>query len=500
MKLPRSFYSWTTISGVALAFISLLLIIFMMVINLVFGRGDNYSGLFTYIVLPVFLIIGLIMIPLGAIRKMKELKKHKDEEPEAKLPIINLNDPAQRSAVIIFSIGSTIFLMLSALGSYEAFHYTESVPFCGTLCHEVMKPEYVAYQNSAHARVTCVECHVGSGAGWYVKSKLSGMYQVYAVITNVFPRPIPTPITSLRPARETCEQCHWPEQFYNRKLKTEKHYLADEANTEWDISQQIKTGATYKALGLMEGIHWHINQNVKIEYLPTDISAEEIQWVRYTNLKTGKVKVFKASDSEVDEAKIDEKAIRIMDCMDCHNRPSHNYHPPQWFVDNALTNGGIPKTLPNIKAAAMEVLNVEYTTTDSAMMLIRANIFAYYQENYPEIYDSRKEDIEKAVVAIQDGFNKNIFPEMKVRWSAYPVHIGHMNSNGCFRCHDEMHSTADGETISRDCNLCHLIVAQGTPGSMETAMAFDSLEFKHPVDIDDAWRTELCSTCHSQLY
>jgi hypothetical protein len=133
-------------------------------------------------------------------------------------------------------------------------------------------------------------------------------------------------------------------------------------------------------------------------------------------------------------------------------------------------------------------------------MLIRANIFAYYQENYPEIYDSRKDDIEKAVVAIQDGFNKNIFPEMKVRWSAYPVHIGHMNSNGCFRCHDEMHSTADGETISRDCNLCHLIVAQGTPGSMETAMAFDSLEFKHPVDIDDAWRTELCSTCHSQLY
>jgi drug/metabolite transporter (DMT)-like permease len=151
MKLPRSFYSWTTISGIALAFISLLLIIFMMVINLVFGRGDNYSGLFTYIVLPVFLIIGLIMIPVGAIRKMKELKKHK-EEPETKLPIINLNEPAQRSAVIIFAIGSTIFLMLSALGSYEAFHYTESVPFCGTLCHDVMEPEYVAYQNSAHAR------------------------------------------------------------------------------------------------------------------------------------------------------------------------------------------------------------------------------------------------------------------------------------------------------------------------------------------------------------
>ena len=497
MKLPRSFYSWTTISGIALAFISLLLIIFMMVINLVFGRGDNYSGLFTYIVLPVFLIIGLIMIPVGAIRKMKELKKHK-EEPETKLPIINLNDPAQRSAVIIFSIGSTIFLMLSALGSYEAFHYTESVPFCGTLCHDVMEPEYVAYQNSAHARVACVECHVGPGAGWYVKSKLSGLYQVYAVVTNVYPTPIPTPITSLRPARVTCEQCHWPEQFYNRKLKMEKHYLADETNTEWDITQQIKIGPTYKALGQMEGIHWHINQNVKIEYLPKDITAEEIPWVRYTNLKTGKVKVFQVPDSEVDVT--NEAALRVMDCMDCHNRPSHNYHPPQWFVDNALTNGEIPKTLPNIKAAAMEVLNVIYPTKDSAMMLIRSGIFEYYQSNYPEVYEFRKSDIEQAIVGIQDGFNKNIFPKMKVRWSVYPDHLGHMNSNGCFRCHDEQHATAEGETISRDCNLCHFIVAQGTPGSMERALSGDSLEFKHPVDIDEAWRTELCSTCHSQLY
>jgi len=497
MKLPRSFYSWTTISGIALAFISLLLIIFMMVINLVFGRGDNYSGLFTYIVLPVFLIIGLIMIPVGAIRKMRELKKHK-EEPETKLPIINLNDPAQRSAVIIFAIGSTIFLMLSALGSYEAFHYTESVPFCGTLCHDVMEPEYVAYQNSAHARVACVECHVGPGAGWYVKSKLSGLYQVYAVVTNVYPTPIPTPVTSLRPARVTCEQCHWPEQFYSRKLKMEKHYLADETNTEWDITQQIKIGPTYKALGLMEGIHWHINQNVKIEYLPKDITAEEIPWVRYTNLKTGKVKIFQAPDSDVDAT--NETAIRVMDCMDCHNRPSHNYHPPQWFVDNALTSGEIPKTLPNIKAAAMEVLNVIYPTKDSAMMLIRSGIFEYYQSNYPEVFESRKSDIEQAIVGIQDGFNKNIFPKMKVRWSVYPDHLGHMNSNGCFRCHDEQHATAEGETISRDCNLCHLIVAQGTPGSMETAMSGDSLQFRHPIDIDDVWQTELCSTCHSQLY
>jgi hypothetical protein len=501
MKLPRSFYSWTSISGAALAFISLMMIIFMMILDFVIGRGDNYSGLFTYIVLPVFLIIGLILIPVGAIRKIRDAKKYKDEpEPPTKFPVVNLNEPSQRTALIVFIIGSTIFLLLSAVGSYEAFHYTESVPFCGTLCHEVMKPEYVAYQNSAHARVACVDCHVGPGAGWYVKSKLSGMYQVYAVLTNSYPTPIPTPISNLRPARETCEECHWPEQFYSRKLRTEKHYLADETNTEWDISQQMKIGATYKALGLVEGIHWHINQNVKIEYVVSGDREEIIPWIRYTNLKTGKVKVFQSPDTTIDISQTDSKNIHVMDCMNCHNRPSHNYQPPQLFVDNALTNGEIPKTLPNIKAAAMQVLNVDYGTTDSATMLIRSGIFSYYESKYPEVFNSQKADIEKAVVGILAGFNKNIFPEMKVKWSAYPIHLGHKTSDGCFRCHNQQHSTADGETISRDCNLCHIFVAQGTPGSMEAAMAGDSLEFKHPVDIDDAWKTELCSTCHAELY
>jgi hypothetical protein len=71
-----------------------------------------------------------------------------------------------------------------------------------------MEPEYTAYQFSPHAKVGCVQCHIGSGADWFVRSKISGSYQLYAVAFKKYPTPIPTPIGNLRPAQETCEQCH----------------------------------------------------------------------------------------------------------------------------------------------------------------------------------------------------------------------------------------------------------------------------------------------------
>jgi len=213
MKLPKSFYNWISLGGATLAIISFFIILFLLLISMLYSGGSSYIGLFTFIILPVFLVIGLILIPIGMLRKTKNDKKTTAPPEQKKWPIINLNDARYRNAWLIFSIGTLLFLMLSAIGSYEAFHYTESNRFCGSVCHSVMEPEYTAYQNSPHARVACVECHVGPGAGWYVKSKLSGLYQVYAVTTGNYPKPIPTPIENLRPARETCEECHWPEKF-----------------------------------------------------------------------------------------------------------------------------------------------------------------------------------------------------------------------------------------------------------------------------------------------
>lgn len=493
-KLPSSVFNWISISGAMIALISFFMITFLFIISYFLDRGSSYLGLVIYLILPVFLVAGLVLIPIGMWINHKKIKP-----PEKRLPYIDLNILQHRNAFFIFVTGTVIFLFVSAIGSYEAFHYTESVEFCGTLCHTVMKPEYVAYQNSPHARVRCVECHVGEGADWYVKSKISGMYQVYAVTANVYPKPIPTPIANLRPARETCEKCHWPEKFYAYKMRSEKHFLTDEDNTEWNINLTMKIGAEHSAKGLQEGIHWHINPDVKVEFVSLDDREQEIPWVRYTNKKTGEEKVFVNEEFDFSPDMLDTLSLRTMDCTDCHNRPSHIYNPPTFFINNGMTAGTIPTDLPEFKSLAMEICEEEFSTTDSAMTYIEETVKTFYEENYPEILEDSPEMINKAILGFQNEYKRNIFPEMNVRWSEYPNNIGHLEFNGCFRCHNDEHSTEEGEYISKDCNLCHNISSQGPAGEMVFAESGGSLEFLHPEDIGDDWQETLCTDCHTGL-
>ena len=332
MKLPESLNNRISFIGAIVASASLMMIIFFFVITLLYQQSSNYLGLFIFIILPVILVIGLILIPVGMIGKRKKLKDPSLEKP-AKTWIIDFSNKAHRNAAVIFGAGTILFLFLSGIGSYEAFHYTETVEFCGKMCHKVMKPEYVAYQNSPHANVSCVECHVGPGADWYIRSKLSGLRQVIAVIRNSYPHPIPTPIKDLRPARETCEQCHWPEKFYSHALVREKHFLTDEENTEWNIDLRMKIGASHSALGISEGIHWHINKDIIVQYWDPEGSREPLPYVRYINLASGDTTIYIDSEVDFDPDTVNMKELRTMDCMDCHNRPSHNYNTPQNFMD-----------------------------------------------------------------------------------------------------------------------------------------------------------------------
>ena len=498
--LPRSLKNWVSIWGAVIASTSLIFIIFLFLISLIFNAGSSYLGIFIYIIIPIFLVIGLLMIPAGMLFFRKKKRLAEEEQKTSEWPKIDFNKPEVRNASLVFITGTVVFLVLSAIGSFEAFHYTESVEFCGKLCHKVMKPEYVAYHQSSHERVKCVECHVGAGASWYVKSKMSGLYQVYSVLFKKYPRPIPTPISNLRPARETCEECHWPQKFYDRKMRMKRYYLADETNSEWDITLLMKTSATFSALGQQEGIHWHINPDVKIEYRADPENRNNIPWVRYTNVRTGESHTYQDPDGIVESNKLDSLELRVMDCIDCHNRPSHNYGIPQRFSDDAITAGEISRDLPEIKLAALGILSQDFSTTDSAMMAIKNGIEAYYTSNHPEIIDQQKEKINQAIAAIQDRFSRNIFPEMKVKWNKYPVNLGHLESNGCYRCHNDKHKSESGRVISRRCDLCHHITAQGKPGEMEFSPEQKALEFRHPVDISDAWRETLCSECHSQLF
>lgn len=500
MKFPGSVYNKISIAGVIITLISVAFIAFLFAISILFRADGPYIGLFAYIVVPAFLVIGLLLIPVGMYFKIRHDKKYQKPDTGKKLPYIDFNDKMHRKAAWVFLTTTIFFLILSSVGSYQAYHYTESVSFCGKLCHRVMEPEYSAYQNSPHARVACVECHVGEGASWYVKSKLSGLYQVYSVIFKKYPRPISTPITNLRPARETCEKCHWPQKFYGRKLSMQKNFLADENNTEWDYGLMMKIGPSISAMGLTEGIHWHINPNFRIEYIASTKDRESIPWVKMTNLKTNEVMIFQDQDNLLTKKALDTLLMRIMDCMDCHNRPSHTYKSPSTYVNNALITGEIPTDLPFIKFAAMKYLKENFTSRDVAMRFIEDSITAYYKNTLPDIFKNKKQPIGKAIAGIKNEFNKNNFPYMKVRYEAYPDHIGHLESDGCFRCHSDKHKANNGKIINKNCDLCHTIVIQGKANELQITSVVDKLLFKHPKDIGEDWKNYFCTECHRSLY
>ncbi len=495
--LPASARNWLSLAGVIIVLTALFMILFLFIVTSILRAQAVYLGLVTYILLPAVMFAGLLLIPIGMFLEVRR-ERLSGARTAAGWPRIDLEDPQHRHAFFIFVIGTGIFVLLSGVGSYEAFQYTESTSFCGTLCHRVMNPEYTAHGNSPHARVACVACHVGPGADWYVRSKLSGLYQVYATIADVYPRPIATPIKNLRPARTVCEQCHWPEKFYGHKLQVQTHFLPDRENTPWQIGLSLKIGPSQAALGLVKGIHWHINPRVSITYVAADQGRQQIPWVRYTNLETGETKEFHDKGLPASGAKLMKLENRTMDCMDCHNRPSHLYRAPAQFINEAMTAGRVPASLPEIKKVAVRFCATQYPSAAAAREGIRKGLTAFYRDTYPELFVTQRGLVEKGTEGVLNEFTQNVFPRMKAGWQAYPDNIGHLYYRGCFRCHDGNHVSDGGETIGRDCTLCHDIAVQGPPGKrMETARIDESLGFRHPEDIGDAWQDTPCTDCHT---
>lgn len=492
-KFFRSFYNPISFAGAFLAALSFGMILFLFLADLVSAQSVPYLGILAFIVFPVFLIIGLILIPIGMYGVYRR-RARGQAFPE--LPRLDMNDPRHRRSVIFFASATAVILLFTGIGTFRAFEFSNSNTFCGEVCHKVMEPEYTAYQTSAHARVKCVECHVGSGATWFVRSKLSGAYQVYSVLFNKYERPIPTPISNLRPAQETCEQCHWPAKFYAAVQSERVHYLADEANTRWKINLLLKIGGGTPELGHTSGIHWHMNISNKIEYVALDERRQQIPWVRATD-RDGNVRVFTSEETPVDDAALDTLSMRRMDCMDCHNRPSHVFNSPQIALNNSLENKKIDPALPNIKSAGMDALTAagEAATAEQALAMIETNLLEYYEANYPEVVEQRKATLKQAIAEIKAIYRRNFFPTMRANWKAYPTDIGHLTSLGCYRCHDGKHKTADGTAITNECTACHLIIEQGD-GKTVKEENLSGLEFHHPEDIDEEWKTTPCYECH----
>jgi len=406
---------------------------------------------------------------------------------------IDFNDPNHRGAVAFFFSFTIVFIMMSVIGSYQAYEFTDSVQFCGQLCHSVMNPEFTAYQLSPHARVACVDCHVGAGASWYVRSKLSGARQVIAVTFNTFPRPIPTPVHNLRPAPETCEECHWPRRFYGAQLKVFTHYAEDEKNTPRQIRMLLKTGGGDPSTGSPSGIHWHMNISNEITYIATDEKRQVIPYIRAKDMQ-GRITEYMAKDAPLTPQQIAKMPKRRMDCVDCHNRPTHIYVPPDRAVDDSLFAGRLDAYLPFLKQQAVTVLTNTYPTTEAAMEGIATDLHKFYLTKYPDIDKNNQSGIRSAIAEVQRIYRSTTFPEMKLDWKTHPNNIGHFYFTGCFRCHDGQHVSSDGRAIRKDCDICHSILEQQEGATR--LISSEGVPFKHPVDIGDLSQVS-CSDCHT---
>jgi len=484
-----------SLAGLAIAAASTAVGLPLMFFDMLSDKTNAYTGIFIYGVLPGLAAFGVVLALIGAFFERRR-RQRSPGEPLPLLPKIDFNDPRQRLILVGSFAGILVVLVLLSITGYRGYNFTDSVQFCGEVCHGVMKPEYTAYQNSPHARVACVSCHVGPGAGWYLRSKLSGAYQIYSVTFNKYHRPIETPIKNLRPAPETCEQCHWPAKFFGAQQKTFSHYLADEKNSPWQIQTLIKIGGgDAKAGAAAGGIHWHMYLNNDIYYVASDAQRETIPYVKAIG-KDGHVTEYMSTENPLTPEQVAKSVPHKMDCVDCHNRPSHIYWAPDRSLDQAFETGRLDPSLPYLKREGMRVLSGDYKTEMEGRAAIARGISEFYTKNYPVLARQKTAPIGAAAESIQSIFSATIFPEMKTDWRAHPNHIGHLNSDGCFRCHDGLHKSASGKVITNNCGACHTFLAQGNPSDL-AATKLQAQPFKHPVDIGVDVTTMKCSTCHT---
>ena len=418
-----------------------------------FGLHTNpYLGILFFLVLPGIFVVGLLLIPFGAWVERRRRARGRPAS-EVRWPRFDFNDPIhRRAAVIIFGLTMANIVIVS-LAAYRGVEYMDSPQFCGQVCHTVMKPEFSAYQDSAHSRVACVQCHIGPGASWFARSKVSGLRQVFAVSFRTYSRPIPSPVQNLRPARDTCERCHWPEKFHGDKIRRIVEYGEDEKNTESVTTLQVHVGGGSERLGIAQGIHWHMNVANEVEYVATDDKRQVIPWVRVKD-RSGLVREYVADGVTPDQIAKGER--RRMDCVDCHNRPAHQMaQTPERAVNERMASGEIPKTLPFVRREAVKALKASYATQEAADEGIARSLREFYRAQASDAHMGRRQDVERAVNATTGIYRRSVFPEMRVQFGTYPNNIGHMDFPGCFRCHDDTHKAKDGKKIGQDCDSCH---------------------------------------------
>jgi nitrate/TMAO reductase-like tetraheme cytochrome c subunit len=400
----------------------------------------------------------------------------------------------KRKLVFPLAFGGLVLILLAAPPIWE---YTNSPSFCGTTCH-TMPPQYTAYLASPHARVPCVDCHIGRDLLIVQAIRKAGHLRLIVdTVLDSFELPIHT--SEMRPARETCEVCHSPETFSDDSLRVINSFSDDRTNDPYTIYLLMHTGGGSARTGLAKGIHWHVQS--KITFIALDQDQQEIPWVRVEN-PDGTVTEYNSINSPIDTSNPSQYQSQTheMDCIVCHNRIAHLIESPQQLVDTDLASGTIPRDLPFIRARAIELLSATYNVPQQAADAM-ASLDQYYRDNYPASY--KQDEVGSVIAELQKLYADNTYPDQDLTYATHPNNTGHRDWPGCFRCHDGQHFSSDGKVIRMECNLCHSIPLISRPGDVEPKIAL-ATGIEPSSHLDPTWISRhhnvfdaSCSNCHT---
>lgn len=422
--------NWISRVGMWLVMSSIVLWIFLTGAS----EQSGYLGILQFVALPVLFFAGLALVPIGiSMQRKREAPDHQLHLPEK----IELSNPKIQRLLIFLAIATGFNLVVGGALTYRTVKYMETTNFCGTACHGVMGPEYAAHIGGAHAQVRCVDCHVGEGAGAMIQAKLNGTRQLFLLLTNQYNRPIPSPPHQLKTSAETCENCHNRNHDFGEKLWRQSKF--DDAGERLDTALMMKVGRIHGA---------HMGKGTRVIYQAADQQRKTMVGVRVE--KNGQVEEYSGPGTSVFE--------REMDCLDCHNRPAHAFETAERAVDRQMTAGALPQKIPLFRKAALATLAKEYPSREVAAQQIPGELLAYYKKNAPDAMVLHKADLERAGAQLLSLYQMNVYPEMKLTWGNYPLHKGHTDSPGCFRCHAEELKTKSGKTMTQDCESCHKVL------------------------------------------
>jgi hypothetical protein len=444
---PFFFYgnNWPSLIGGAITTASAVVLIGFWVVSF-FGHGGSsnpYIGIVLFLLLPAVFVAGLVLIAIGILARRSFLRS--TGQVPSFFPEVSLRDPVFRRAIDFALAATFINFIIVGTASYRGVAYMDTVAFCGATCH-VMKPEFSAYHVSSHSTVACTECHIAPGLGGYIHAKLNGTNQLFMVLTHNYPRPIMAQ-NKVPAAASTCLHCHNANQFVGDKLLVQKSYADDKLNSQSSSVTVMHVGGR-DSFSRSSGIHGA--HSGRIEYVSTGTSNQVIPWIRQTDAN-GAVTEFMSVGVKAPVA----GQVRLMDCIDCHNRPAHAFDTPEDALNKKMAQGSPSASLPFAHKEGLALIKAAYESTEIGAARIKSELTTFYRSQYPAVWNAQRPQIDQAARTLAEIYSTNVFPAMKVTWGTHPNNIGHNNSPGCFRCHDGNHSSKSGVTITNDCSACH---------------------------------------------